>query len=176
MNAVATHNNGSVSGLTLPQRHIARETALHAMKLVLAHPAAVHYTQDPIKRWQGIAQHKNPIKGEYPTEGDCSSTVTWALHAGLYLRFGQPDIVNGDKWEGGYTGTIGTHGRHVLHRNNVMRGDLVLYGSNEPWEHVAFVEGWWKGKIFVISHGSEAGPFELPFDYRPDVGQFRRFI
>lgn len=165
----------SVSGLKPHQRHIARELALQSMQLVLAHPGAVHYTQGP-ERWDGIDLKLDPRKGQYPKHGDCSSTTTWALWVALHLRFGLADIVNGDRWEGGYTGTMAQHGRQVQRRDNAIRGDLVLYGPAPAFEHVVMVEGWWHDKCYVISHGSEAGPFELPIDYRGDIGQIRRYI
>jgi hypothetical protein len=38
------------------------------------------------------------------------------------------------------------------------------------------VVGHRKGVPIVVSHGSEAGPFLLPYNYRSDDGQIRRYI
>jgi cell wall-associated NlpC family hydrolase len=65
-----------------------------------------------------------------------------------------------------------SHGKLVVHEENARVGDLVIYGHGFPGEHVAmFIGG---GKVF--SHGSEAGPFKLDMDYRPDRMQIRRYI
>lgn len=169
----------SVSGLTAPQRHEARKIAVQAALLSLHHAPKVHYTQGP-QRWSGIAHRLVAAKGEYPTEADCSSSVSWWLWNALHHHFGLPDIVNGDRWNGGYTGTLAQHGRQVQHLHNVIRGDVVLYGPAPTFEHTAMVVGHEHGVPVVVSHGSEAGPFLLPFNYRSDGpgggGQFRRMI
>lgn len=165
----------SVSGLNRQQRHIARELATQAAYLSLHHAPAVHYSQGPA-RFDGIKHHLIAAKGQFPTELDCSASVTWWLAQGLLFRFKLPDIVNGAKWMAGYTGTLAQHGREVIHLRNVIRGDAVLYGPAPTYEHTAMVVGHHNGKPVVISHGSEPGPFLLPFDYRGDVGQIRRYI
>jgi cell wall-associated NlpC family hydrolase len=53
-----------------------------------------------------------------------------------------------------------------------MRGDLAIYGSGAPGEHVAICIG---GGL-VISHGSEPGPFKLPLRYRTDLLEIRRYL
>jgi hypothetical protein len=163
----------SVSGLTRPQRHIARELAVQAAFLSLHHAPAVHYSQGP-SRFDGIKCKLIAAKGQFPTELDCSASVTWWLAQGLLFRFGLPDTVNGDHWLGGYTGTLASHGLEV-HRPGLLRADVVLYGSGPPFEHTAMIVGWRDGTPLVISHGSEAGPFLLPFDYRPPT-MIRRYI
>ena len=165
----------SVSGLTRDQRIIARDRTTQAALLGLHHAPALHYTQGPA-RWEGIAKHLVARHGHYPTHADCSAFATWCLWNGLRLPFGLGDIVNGDKWAGGFTGTMAEHGREVVHVRNVLPGDCVLYGPGAPFEHVAIVVGQKNGKPVVVSNGSEPGPFLLPYDYRPDVGQIRRYI
>jgi cell wall-associated NlpC family hydrolase len=171
----------SVSGLDRRERHHARDIAVHAMRLTLDHAAQVHYTQGS-DRWEGVAHRLDARHGHFPRHGDCSSTTSWALYVALHLEFGLGDIVNGDGWHGGFTGTQAQHGRRIVHtplsghRDNTLRADLVLYGRGPTFEHVAMVVGHRNGKPYVISHGSEAGPFFLPFDYRGDAAEFRRYI
>lgn len=162
------------SGLDPVHSSIARQRFTQAALLGLHHAAEVHYTQDS-RRWEGIAQKLLASKGEFPKHADCSGYMSWALWFAL-LPFKLGDIVNGQHWQGGYTGTMAQHGIEVLHPPNTRRGDLVLYGSGPTFEHVAGVVTHDKsGKPLVVSHGSEAGPFFLPFDYRP-WAQIRRYI
>lgn len=167
----------SISGLELHQRQEARHLAVQAMRLVLDNAAKVHYTQDLHLRWEGIRNHDVAAKGHYPKHGDCSSTTTWALDNALGWRFGLPDIVNGLHWGAGNTDTQMNHGREVHHHDtdHVLPGDLVLYGVGSS-EHVAMIETVGPRGLIVISHGSEGGPYRLPFNYRPDVLQIRRYI
>jgi hypothetical protein len=157
------------------QRAASRRRAVQAAMLLLHNAQAVHYTQGP-DRWQGINQKLDESRGQFPNYGDCSSSATWCLWNGIYLPWvGVGDVVNGDRWNAGYTGTMARHGREVHHVRNVIRGDCVLYGPAPTYEHVAIVVGHRKGVPIVVSHGSEAGPFLLPYNYR-DVGQIRRYI
>jgi hypothetical protein len=57
-----------------------------------------------------------------------------------------------------------------------MRGDCVFYGSGMPGQHVAIVAAIAGDVPMVVSHGSEAGPFYVRFNYRNDIMQFRRYI
>jgi hypothetical protein len=163
-----------VSGLRHDQRVIARHLTVHAALVGLRHAPAVHYTQGS-ERWEGIAQRKIAAAGEYPRHADCSAFATWCLWNGLHLPFGVKDVVNGLHWDAGFTGTMAANGRRVEHLDNVRRGDCVLYGAGPTYEHVAIVVGRKNGKPVVVSHGSEPGPFLLPFDYRPPA-QIRRYI
>jgi hypothetical protein len=187
----------SISGLNDKQRIVARELATRAALLSLHHAPQVHYSQTSPHRWDGINKKLLAAHGEYPTITDCSGSVTWWLAQPLLFRFKMPDIVNGEKWRGGWTGTLCEHGREVHHVKNVLRADVVLYGSGAPFEHTAMVVGhrhgcgknsrgqWNCGQRHaaqcphdipqVVSHGSEPGPFLLDYNYRP-VGQIRRMI
>lgn len=163
-----------VSGLKRDHRITARQLVTHAALLGLRHKDAVHYTQGP-QRWEGIDRHLIAAGGDYPRHADCSAFTTWCLWNGLAVPFGVDDVVNGLNWSAGFTGTQAAHGRPVKHIGNARRGDLVLYGSPPNYAHVAIIVGRRDGKPLVVSHGSEPGPFLLPFDYRP-VGQIRRYI
>lgn len=167
----------SVSGLSKDHRIEARDRTVAAATLALRHARDVHYTQGG-RRWEGIAKKLNARQGEYPRYADCSSLATWCLWNGLFIPFGVRDTVNGAKWQAGYTGTMLSHGKLVRQLASVQRGDLVIYGQAAPGKHVAIVVGRRKsdGKIMCVSHGSEPAPFYVPFDYRSDVLQIRRYI
>jgi hypothetical protein len=164
----------SASGLGASHRLRARERASQAAMLGYNNASKVHYTQGAA-RWEGIAKRHNARRGEFPTQADCSSFVTWCLWNGLYLAFNIGDLVNGTGWTGGYTGTMKSHGLRVQHEANLLRADCVHYGPGTG-QHVAMVVGKVGGVPMVVSHGSEGGPYYLPFDYRDDIAEFRRYI
>jgi cell wall-associated NlpC family hydrolase len=147
-----------------------RKAAVQAAVVALNHRAAVHYTQGS-RRWDGIKRGLLGARGQFPSYADCSSFVTWCLWNGMRLH-NVPDIVNGQGWHSGYTGTLLRHGHHVSSEAAVLPGDLVFYGSGWPGKHVAICIG--GGRI--ISHGSEAGPFKLLLHYRRDFMEIRRYI
>ncbi len=167
----------SVSGLNLAHRIEARDRFVRAAMLALNHAPQIHYTQGP-RRWGGIDKDLRSQEGEYPTHADCSSLMTWCLWNALRVKFDVRDVVNGAAWKAGYTGTMLTHGKRVIHMENVQRGDLVIYGNGGTGKHVAGVVGRRKrdGKVMCVSHGSEGGPYYVAYDYRPDLMQFRRYI
>ena len=166
----------SVSGLSRLHRIQCRDRIVAAALLGLHHAPQIAYTQGPA-RWEGIAKHRNARLGQYPHHADCSAFATWCLWNGLHLGFGLGDLVNGAKWTGGFTGTMLTHGKRVAHESNVQRADVVIYGHGAPGEHVAIVVGRGRdGRIMVVSHGSEKGPFYLPAGYRRDIMQYRRYV
>lgn len=161
--------------LTLAQRAVARDRAVHALLLGLHHAPEIHYTQGP-ERWEGIDKHRVARQGQFPRHADCSAFYTWAGWNGVHLALGLSDILNGAAWAAGWTGTLAQHGRQVVHENKLLPFDAVLYGPGPSYEHVAAFVGRRNGVPMVISHGSEGGPYLLPLHYRSDVGQFRRFI
>lgn len=162
--------NGSISGLSAKHRIEARDLAVRAALLGLSNREVIHYTQGA-RRWEGISRDLKAYKGEFPHYADCSSFATWCLWNGLD-HFGVRDTVNGAGFRAGYTGTMLTHGKQVRNSANWLRGDLFIYGHGHPGSHVAIHIG---GGI-VISHGSEAGPFKLKWNYRSDLMQVRRYI
>lgn len=157
------------SGLGRKQRAKARSMILQACHLMLVHKLDVRYTQDWLARWEGIATGLRAWEGQYPRHSDCSSSSTWILWQ-AYHHFGLGDKVNGTKWKSGYTGTLSVHGKRIFGRTKP--GDLVFYGAAWPYEHVTVVR---KGRR-VFSHGSDAGPYDLDIDYRPDRAMVRRYI
>lgn len=164
---------GSVSGLSPEHRIRARDRAVNAAKLALAHPAEVHYTQGKL-RWDGIVNHRNSSHGQFPVQSDCSSFVTWCLWNALHLVYNLDDEVNGENWKGGFTGTLRDHGRRVDDPGKALRGDLVHYGPGTG-DHVTIVVGRVNGTLMVISHGGEDGPKYTNYDYRP-ISHIRRYI
>lgn len=157
----------SVSGLSQAHVKKAVNMTLQAAVLGLHHAPQIHYTQGP-ERWQGIDRKKKAWRGEFPTQADCSSYATWCLWNGLD-HFHYPDIVNRENWKAGYTGTLLQNGHSV---GDPRPGDLVIYGPSWPGEHTAV----YTGGGLVVSHGSEGGPYLLPWRYRSDVLSVRRYI
>lgn len=162
--------SGRVSGLTDAEAAEARRVVLLGVELLMGHKKTVHYTQGP-RRWEGIDKRLRIAEGAYPHYGDCSSTHTWLLWNALTHVGALRDTVNGAAWKGGYTGTIASHGKLVVDMRNAKVGDAVLYGVG-TFQHVATYIG--GGRAF--SHGSEAGPFIVGMDYRPDRAMVRRHI
>jgi hypothetical protein len=133
--------------------------------------AEVHYTMGP-RRWDGITNRCRAHLRRFPRFAACSSYVTWCIWDALGGPNAGPDVVNGESWKGGYTGTMKQKGRRVPGGlANAKPGDLVLYGPGTG-RHVTIVVGTDR----VISHGSEAGPHLLKPDYRPDVSEVRRYV
>jgi hypothetical protein len=149
----------------------ARRIAVAAFALAYRNREVVHYTQGAT-RWQGINERRRYADGRYPNYADCSSMASWCLWNALTNVVGSNigDVVNGANWQAGYTGTMLTHGIRV---DNRMPGDCVFYGRGWPGSHVAMVAN---DTDMVYSHGSEAGPYYVRWNYRSDVMQTRRYI
>jgi len=166
----------SISGLSKSQRAQARKRVYEAAWLGYSNRSRVHYTQGS-QRWEGINKNFNAMQNEYPKYADCSSFATWCLWNGLFIPFRCRDTVNGAGWKAGYTGTMLKHGKEVVHLSNVLVGDCMLYGKKgTTGAHVAIAVGKKSGKVMVISHGSEGGPYFVPYDYRSDRIGWRRYI
>lgn len=164
--------------LNAKQRTRARRLAVKAALLGLHHASAIHYTQGS-SRWQGIADTRYSAKGEYPNYADCSAFATWCLWNGLYVPFRVADVVNGADWRAGYTGTMLSHGRAIRFLKNVRWADCVLYGApGSSGRHTAVVvkTTHTSDVPMVVSHGSEGGPYYLPYNYRSDIQSIRRYI
>jgi hypothetical protein len=166
----------SVSGLSKANRARARRKVLRAAMLGFQRREKINYTMGSL-RWSGIDRHRNASEGEYPVYADCSAYATWCLWNGLFLPFGVRDTVNGAGWRAGYTGTMLKHGKRVEHQENVLVGDCMLYGrKGTTGAHVAIAVGKRNGKVMVVSHGSQGGPYYVPYDYRSDRMGWRRYI
>lgn len=161
--------------LSAQQQSDARSRVIQAAQLCYAHEPDVHYTQGG-SRWQGIAEKRDASKGSYPNYADCSSFATWCLWNALWLPYGMEDVVNASSWQAGYTGTMLQHGKTVS-SSEMIAGDCVLYGApGSTGAHVAIGVGSSGGVPMVISHGSEAGPYYVAWNYRSDVMSIRRYI
>jgi hypothetical protein len=160
----------AVARLTPEQRASAQAVILHGARLLLEHTAQVHYTMDS-RRWEGINDKRYVRDEEYPSWGDCSSTATWLYWNALFAHLGMGDVVNGENWKAGFTGTMLQHGRAVS-ESAVEVGDAVIYGTAAPGKHVTVCIG---GGM-VVSHGGPDGPFKLPLRYRSDVLSIRRYF
>lgn len=172
----------NISGLSAAHRIEARTMALQAALLGLRHAPELHYTQSS-SRWEGIAENLKAWRHAYPKHADCSSFVTWCLWNGLD-HFHTRDVVNGQSWKAGFTGTMVEHGVRVADGTHwslkPQRADAILYGDPlGRTGHTALVIGHdarHGGRLMVVSFGSEAGPFYLPYDYRSDVHGAWRYI
>lgn len=160
----------TASGLSAIHRAKARDLTMKAAYLGLSHAAELHYTQS-VRRWDGINLNLKAWQGRFPRYADCSAFATWCLWNGL-SHYRVRDLVNGQNWRAGYTGTMISRGKPVVHSRNMRRGDLVLYG--DPYGRSGHVAVYIGGSL-VISHGSEAGPLKLPYNYR-SVTAVRRYI
>jgi hypothetical protein len=157
------------TGLNARDRIRARDLAIQAASLALRNHAAIQYTMDA-RRWDPIKRNRKAWRGEFGRFEDCSSFATWCLWNGLD-HFGIKDVVNGQQWRAGFTGTMLDHGQRVA-RANVLRGDLLFYAN--PQRQINHVTIYIGGGM-VISHGQEPGPVKVRMDYRPIV-QIRRYI
>lgn len=165
----------SVSGRSEEHRAEMRRIIARGCELMLNHTGAVHYSMGP-DRWEGITRKLLISKDQYPRHSDCSSSSTW-LHWNAHVAHfpGNPgrDVLNAAHWAYGYTGTLLEHGKTVQHEDNILVGDLALYGvPGTTGKHVAVCLG--GGKVF--SHGSEGGPYKLDLDYRSDLMVIKRYI
>jgi cell wall-associated NlpC family hydrolase len=90
-----------------------------------------------------------------PTALSSGSFVTWC-----YWNAGAPDPNGKDYSQGGYTGYMLAHARHISERE-ARPGDLVVFGSG-PGKHVALVVEPGRDPL-LASHGSSAGPLLVRF-------------
>lgn len=171
--------SASYSGLHAHDRDIARRLFIKGVQVLMAHPSQLHYSQDMRARWEGINDEIIPwaasgrLNGKYPKHGDCSSTGTYLMWLALAHHFHLPDRVNGQDWKAGFTGTLIDHGKTVQDWSKLKVGDAIIYGrSHAATSHVA----WSIGGRRAFSHGSEAGPFIVDFEYRSDIVGVRRYI
>lgn len=163
----------SASGLSAEHRAHARELVLKSCRLMVAHKNEIDYSQ-LANRWEAINNKKTVLKGQFPAHADCSSTHTWLMWDAMARPYGVRDLVNGQNWKAGYTGTMYRRGKEVVHDSNLKIGDAIFYGDQGGGipEHVAT----YIGGGMVFSHGSDGGPYILPLDYRRDRRMSRRFI
>lgn len=168
---------------TAEQRSAARTKIVRAALLAHRNASDVHYTQGP-RRWDGIRLRFRAYKGKYPKYADCSALVAWVYWDALKLHInrGLGDILNGQKWKGGYTGTLldDRYGKVVARGAGsgtvkLLRGDVVIYGRpGTTGAHTAVVVD--PARRLVVSHGSEAGPYLIPMNYRSDIICVKRYI
>lgn len=106
------------------------------------------------------------ITGERSGErSDCSSWFT-----SVYKSCGLPDP-NGADYSGGYTGTLGAHGRPIS-RSELDSGDAILFGT-APFHHVEMKLG--RGGTATIGHGS--APVDRGVvDLLPGPKAYRSFV
>lgn len=167
-----------VSGLSDDHAAHARHLMILQANLMVRNRGRVEYSQGA-DRMVGIRRHLSVIRGEYPPTCDCSSTSYWMHYDAVHRPYGVRDLLvpEGKDWDPNrtiYTGTMYRHGKAVIHDASLKIGDLIYYGDQGGGvpEHVALYIG--GGRVF--SHGSMAGPFISPLDYRNDRRMSRRYI
>ncbi len=169
---------------TAARRSAARDKIVRAALGTLQAKGRMTYTQGP-KRWEAITNRRRRYRGQLPTHADCAAHNTWCYWDGLLLeiRRGLGDIVNGQRWRAGYTGTMldPRHGKVVARgltaarRVKLLRADLILYGRpGTTGAHVAIVVD--PTKRTAISFGSQGGPYLVKVDYRTDIIAVKRYI
>ena len=162
----------SVSGLEQSQPRPSPQTGLRRR---LARPTATgHASATPRAGSAGPGSTKTQRQtGQTPPLRRLRILRDLGVWNGLHLGFGCRDTVNAAAWKAGYTGTMLKHGKRVEHLENALVGDCVIYGGGTG-KHVALVIGKRNGRLMVISHGSQPGPYYLPYDYRSDINQIRQ--
>ncbi len=169
------------------RRVLARRTTtvtdrlIRAASLAMDNEPLVRYTMDrPLeltaqggqaRRWDGIRLGLRSKNGQFPRFADCSSFVTWCYWDALGGPNAGPDIINGQSWSGGFTGTQTAHGRQVPIAE-ARAGDLAFYDRGGTIGHVALVVA--PGR--VISHGSERGPVPQAINADKTLKQVRRYL
>ncbi len=142
---------------------------LNVLECAWASPNNFIYSQGG-DRWEIInADVLCPGPGPSPLPtltGDCSSWATWIY----WVVFGPHsicncDIVNGQNWQGGYTGTMLQNGHPTTLDGDCLGdslepGDLVIYGApGSSGEHVAVYVAFG----VVMGHGHN-GLDEVPYN------------
>jgi hypothetical protein len=156
--------------------------------------AETDYTQGP-ERWSGL--DRGIWFPRLPPAADCSAAVTWWIATGRHHMRGSlgVDVVNGQRWEAGYTGTMIQHGaRHhsITSCRLYKRGRTAIFYADEgsdPTHTTLFVgDIIWNPHLaipdlesirkrrsstghlvlcdVVVSHGRDAGPEVRPWNYR----------
>lgn len=113
------------------------------------------------KRLQGQLYYSQQDRYNFNPGGsaDCSSFYQHCLQ--------QVGINPGD-----WTGAQLQRGRKIS-QAELLPGDAVFYGIGTSMQHVALYIGGGK----VLSHGGPGmGPVLVPYNYRGDIGQYRRYI
>ena len=158
------------------------ERVIRAAMLGHQNRAAIRYTQDRPheveaqggrpRRWDGIRTGLRAKNGQFPAFADCSSFVTWCYWDALGGPDAGPDIINGQSWAAGYTGSQIEHGQQVP-IDQARRGDLAFYErKNGKIGHVTVVVA--PGR--VVSHGDHDGPELLALNYDGKLRQVRRYV
>lgn len=176
---MGTHFHGTVT-----RRSAARDKIVRAALAALAQQGRMTYTMGPA-RWSGIVRKLRRYKGQTPPSADCTSLISWIYWDALKVEInrGLGDILNGQRWEGGYTGTmldsrrgkVVARGVTAARLVKLLRGDVVLYGvPGTTGAHGAIVVD--PGRRLCVSFGSQGGPYLVKLDYRTDVIAVKRFI
>lgn len=143
-----------------PTSFTKRDAIVYAAMWGFYNDVQMHYTQGS-QRMKDFDPPPN-----VPGNTDCSGFATWCY------KSGQAIDPNGLNYNGtGYTGTLWSNGQNITFAQ-IQKGDLVFYGNPQsPNGHVAVYVGFG----FVVSFGSEEGPYIWPVNYRSDLYGFRTY-
>ena len=161
-------------GLNARQRIRARDLAVQAAALAVKKNTQIQYSMGD-NRWDPIKRNRKAWRGEVGRFEDCSSFVTWCLWNGLD-HFGVDDVVNGDSWRSGWTGSMVQHGIRVS-QAEILRGDVLFYLNDhgEIGHCTIYVGG---GMCITHGHDADTGteePEKKPMGYRT-INHIRRYI
>lgn len=130
----AAEHKTDAAGLTNDQVTETRRCVMRAANLGVTLHREMTYSE-AANRWSGITERRRSILDQVPPSCDCSAFATWCYwDATRWL--GLPDVVNGQAWAAGYTGTMIQHGRGI-ELASAQAGDLVFYGEVSDPYHVA---------------------------------------
>lgn len=142
-----------------------RADLMVAANALYADRAHEHYTEGG-ERWSGISGRVHPPNA--PPYSDCSSAVTWIYWTAIGSG---PDIINGEHWTAGYTGTMVGRGKEVSVAE-ALPGDLVFYGAKGQ---IPFHVAMWVGNEEVVSHGEDPVS-RFRYDAMSPVQQIRNYL
>lgn len=157
-----------MSRLTAHQREL-RARCLTDARWLIAHELLESY--DMARPYQ-----RPPYPPVRRFGGDCSSTLKLLFEwAGIPSPDGQP-------WGYGNTATLAAHGWSPgMNPDRWQPLDFIFYARHKPplaggaHEHVTMLTHKEDGHWHVISHGTDSGPKNLPYDYRGDYVAVRRY-
>lgn len=120
------------------------------------------------KRWEGI--QKGIELPRVPKHADCSSLATWCLWNAREEGATDPSDPDDQSWSWGTTFSMEPNGKKVSVAE-ARPGDLVFYEG-----HVTVIVERSQGIPYVVSFGSQGGPYYERYNYRNDVTSVKDYI
>lgn len=120
------------------------------------------------KRWEGI--DKGIELPRVPKHADCSSLATWCLWNARERGATDPSHPDDQTWTWGTTFSMEPNGKKVSVAK-ARPGDLVFYEG-----HVTIIVERSQGIPYVVTFGSQGGPYYEKYNYRTDVTSVKDYI